>query len=303
MKIFSYSWKQASSVLVCVGIAFLAGCQPAAPVEPANPVLLKDYSVTPALVKTLVTGVEVYSLVGSDDKLTDSPNFIFGGSADGSGLLKNADGTFTAIVNHEDNFSVSRITFDKTFKPIKGEYVLNSTAGKWRLCSATLTSQEVHGFTKYLTCGESGEESQTHILDPLAPANTTVIAEGFGKWSAENAVPLPAATYQGQMVVIIGDDDSGVHGGQVAAYVGAPNDFQNGKLYVLARKDNNVRERDMVVGQKYDVEFRQVENQKTLTGRQINERSTALKSIPFGRVEDVDYRKVVLLRLVRYILQ
>jgi hypothetical protein len=280
-------------MLACVGFAVLSACsnQSNTPVAETNPVALANHSVTPALVKTLVSGLEVYSLVGSDDKLAQSPNFVFGGSADGSGLLKNADGTFTALVNHEDNFSVSRITFDKTFKPTKGEYVLNSTAGKWRLCSATLTSQDVHGFTKYLTCGESGEESQTHLIDPLAPANSAIIAEGFGKWSAENAVPLPSATYSGQMVVIIGDDDSGVYGGQLAAYIGAPNDFQNGKLYVLARTDDNMRERDMVVGQKYNVVFRQVENQKTLTGRQINERATALKAIPFGRVEDVDYRK------------
>jgi hypothetical protein len=265
--------------------------------EPANSgsatttVALANHSVTPALAKSLVSGVEIFSLFGSDDKLSSSPNFVFGGSADGAGVLRNSDGTFTALVNHEDNFAVSRITLDRTFKPIRGEYVLNSTAGRWRLCSATLTSQGEHGFARFLTCGESGEESQTHILDPNGPSNSSVIAEGLGKWSAENAVPLPAATYQGQMVVIIGDDDSGTHGGQLALYVSTPGDFQNGRLYVLARRDNNMRERDMVVGQRYDVEFRQIENQKTLTGRQINERSTALRAIPFGRVEDIDYRK------------
>ena len=75
-----------------------------------NDVVLKNQSVTPALVKTIsgVTGVEVFSLVGSDDKLDQSPNFIFGGSADGTGMLKNTDGTFTMLVNHEDNFAVSR---------------------------------------------------------------------------------------------------------------------------------------------------------------------------------------------------
>lgn len=253
--------------------------------------VLKNQSVTPAFVKGLPAGVEVFSLVGSDDKLEQSPNFVFGGSADGAGLLKNADGTFTALVNHEDNFAVSRITFDKTFKPVKGEYILNSTFGKWRLCSATLTNQAEHGFTRFITCGESGEESQTHVIDPASAPNTSVIAEGFGKWSAENAVPLPSAAYSGKMVVIIGDDDSEVHGGQLAAYIGNPNDFQNGNLYILARTDNNVRERDMVAGRTYPVEFRQIPNQKTLTGRQINERSTELKGISFGRVEDIDYRK------------
>ena len=59
-------------------------------------------------------------MVGSDDKLEQSPNYVFGGSADGAGLFKNTDGTFAYLVNHEDNFAVSRITFDKTLKPIKG---------------------------------------------------------------------------------------------------------------------------------------------------------------------------------------
>jgi hypothetical protein len=36
-------------------------------------------------------------------------------------LLRNVDGTLL-LVNHEDNFAVSRVTFDKTFKPTKGEY-------------------------------------------------------------------------------------------------------------------------------------------------------------------------------------
>jgi hypothetical protein len=219
------SMTTASVLAAFAGAMWLDGCstQNNSGPEP-NPVVLKNQSVTPALVKGLPAGVEVFSLVGSDDKLEQSPNFVFGGSADGAGLLKNADGTFTALVNHEDNFAVSRITFDKTLKPVKGEYVLNSTFGKWRLCSATLTNQAEHGSVRYLTCGESGEESQTHIVDPLSAPNTAIIAEGFGKWSAENAVPLPSATYAGKTVVIIGDDDSDQYGGQLAAYVGNPND-------------------------------------------------------------------------------
>ncbi len=53
-------------------------------------------------------------------------SFIFGGSADGNGLMKYSDGTFTILLNNEDNFAVSRIKLDATFKPISGEYVLNS---------------------------------------------------------------------------------------------------------------------------------------------------------------------------------
>ncbi|MCX7735417.1 MAG: hypothetical protein N2319_01775, partial [Candidatus Kapabacteria bacterium] len=105
-----------------------------------NEVVLKQYSVSPTFLKNLMPGLQVYTLISSDDVLPQSPGFIFGGSADGSGLLKNSDGTFTFLVNHEDNFSISRITLDKTFKPIKGEYVINSDLGKYRLCSATLAT-------------------------------------------------------------------------------------------------------------------------------------------------------------------
>jgi hypothetical protein len=44
-------------------------------------------------------------------------------------------------------------------------------------------------------------------------------------------------------------------------------DLDNGGLYMLARVDNNIRERDMAIGQTYPVEFRQIQNQRTLTGR------------------------------------
>src|SRR5262245_20475659 len=48
------------------------------------------YSVTPAFIKKLpgFGAVKVGTLISSDDKLEYSPNFIFGGSADGSGLLR-----------------------------------------------------------------------------------------------------------------------------------------------------------------------------------------------------------------------
>lgn len=126
---------------------------------PTTSVVLKDQSVTPSLLKPQAgfESLKIYSLFSSDDVFPDSPKYIFGGSADGSGLLKNTDGTFTFLVNNEDNYSVSRITFDKTFKPVKGEYLLNSNGGTWRLCSATMATLAEHGFGPvYLTCGESG---------------------------------------------------------------------------------------------------------------------------------------------------
>jgi hypothetical protein len=264
---------------------------------PVSDVVLKNQSVTPALAKMMPgeTG-EIFSLIGSDDKLTQSPNFVFGGSADGAGLLKNADGTYTMLVNHEDNFAVSRITFDKTFAPIKGDYPLNSDGGLWRLCSATLATQAEHGFGPvYLTCGESGQESRTHGLVPTADALSNGMSKelaGLGRWSAENAVPLPKTAYTGKTAIIIGDDDSNADAGQVALYLSnTVGDLENGALYMLKRNDDNQREMDMKVGTKYPVSFALIANHKTLTGAQINAQVNTLKAIKFGRVEDVDYRK------------
>ncbi|MCS7019939.1 MAG: DUF839 domain-containing protein [Cytophagales bacterium] len=267
--------------------------------EEVSKIVLKDHSVTPALVKKMpgFENIQVFSLFGSDDKLPASPNFVFGGSADGAGIMKLANGQYALLVNHEDNFAVSRLVLDETFKPVSGEYVLNSTGGIWRLCSATLATPEEHGFGPlFLTCGESGEESRTHGLNPTDPAtmaSTSRELPGLGRWSAENAVPLNKNAYPGRTVIIIGDDDSGTTGGgQVAMYVSdRVGDLANGKLYMLRRTDRNQREMDMRVGTVYDVEFVEIENHTTLTGRQINEAVNRLGAISFGRVEDIDYRK------------
>lgn len=273
---------------------FVAACSDdnSTDVKPVTPVTLKNQSVTPALIKSLVSGVEVFSLVSSDDVLAGSPNYRFGGSADGAGLIKNTDGSFTVLANHEDNFAVSRVRFDKDLKPISGDYVVNSTAGRYRLCSATLATVAEHGFSAFITAGESNEESEILAVDPSGPANTPKYLAAFGRFNTENAVPLPKVAYPNRTVVIIGDDDSGAEGGQVAMYLSSTvGDLDNGSLYVLARTDNNSRERDMVIGQTYPVQFRQIANQKTLTGRQINVAGAALNQIRFSRVEDVDYRK------------
>jgi hypothetical protein len=256
-------------------------------------IALRNQSVTPALVTPMVAGVDVFSLVSSDDTLRNTPNFIFGGSADGAGLLRNTDGSFTLLVNHEDNFAVSRIRLDNTFKPIAGDYVVNSTAGRYRLCSATLVTPEIHGFGPlFLTAGESSEESEILAVEPDGSANTPRYLAGFGRFNTENTVPLPKTAFPNRTVVIIGDDDSGVEGGQVAMYLSnTVGDLENGGLYVLARNNENIRERDMVVGQTYPVQFRQIVGQRTATGRQINQAGALLNAIRFGRVEDVDYRK------------
>jgi hypothetical protein len=261
-------------------------------------VVLKDQSVTPSLLKAQAgfENLKIYSLFSSDDVFADSPKFVFGGSADGSGLLKNTDGTFTFLVNNEDNFAVSRVTLDKTFKPTKGEYLLNSSGGTWRLCGATMATQEENGFGPvYLTCGESGEESRTHALDPYGSAGSASVSKelaGFGRLSAENALPLRSSAYKGKTVVVIGDDDSGTYGGQVFMYVSnSVGDLTNGTLYMLKRNDDNQREKDMETSKTYPVSFVKIENHKTLTGAQINAAVNTLKAIKFGRVEDLDYRK------------
>ncbi|MFN9152838.1 MAG: hypothetical protein ACK5WE_04660, partial [bacterium] len=229
------------------------------PNETIAPVALKNQSVTPALLKSLTSGVEIFSLVSSDDRLTATPNFVFGGSADGAGFIRNTDGSFTLLTNHEDNFAVSRVRFDKELKPISGDYVVNSTAGRYRLCSATLATVEEHGFSAFLTAGESSEESEILAVDPSGPANTPKYLAAFGRFNTENAVPLPKVAFPNRTGVIIGDDDSGAEGGQVAMYLSnTVGDLDNGNLYVLARTDNNTRERDMVVGQSYPVQFRQI---------------------------------------------
>lgn len=278
-------------ILAAAGL-FLGSCSEETIDTPK--VELKNHSVTPALVKGLPSGVEVFSIISSDDDLSGSPSFVFGGSADGAGLLKNSDGTFTFLVNHEDNYSVSRISFDNTFKPTKGEYILNSDGGQWRLCSATLATPDEHGFgPTFLTCGESGEESMTHAVNPTGALNTSQLLTGFGRWNAENAMPLPKNAYSGKTVVIIGDDDSGIGGGQVAMYMSnTVGDLSGGSLYALARNDGNMRERDMTVGNTYPVTFKKIDNHTTLTGKQINEVSVpALSALKLGRVEDIDYRK------------
>jgi hypothetical protein len=259
---------------------------------------LQDHSITPALIKKMpgFENLEVFSLISSDDQIEASPYFRFGGSADGSGWLKNDDGNIVALVNNEDNFSVARLTFDKnTLKPVKGEYILNSDGGQWRLCSATLATPGIHGFGPlYLTCGESGVESRTHGIQPLEKALTPGISRelaGLGRWSAENAVPLPKDAYTGKTIILVGDDDSNADGGQLAMYMSTTGDLDNGSLYMLKRTDNVQQEMDIKVGQNVSIEFVKIENHKALKGSEINAKVNELKAVKFGRVEDIDYRK------------
>lgn len=257
----------------------------------------KDYSTEPSLLRKLTSfeDVEVYPLISSTDKLPESPEYTLGGSADGSGLIKNDDG-YLLLVNNEDNYAVSRIYLDQNFKPLKGDYPLNSTGAGTRMCSATLATPEEHGFGPlFLTAGESGPESQTHGVSPftdVATASVPQVLPALGRWNAENAVPLPLATTKGKTMVIIGDDDSGPQGGQLIMYMSEnQGDLAGGNVYVLRRVDQDPIETNMKINQSYEVEFVEIENARDNTGEQNNLASEALNSIQFGRVEDVDYGK------------
>lgn len=257
---------------------------------------LQNYSVTPAFVKKLpgFESLDVFTLISSEDSL---PNYRFAGSADGTGFIKMPYGTgYVMLVNNEDNYSVSRLHLDENLKPYKGEYILNSDGGQWRLCSGTMVTPEENGFGPlYLSVGESSSEAMTHAIDPFAASflpGVPLGLPGLGKWSGENAVPLNKNAYPGRTVIITGEDASDASGGQLALYLASTvGDLSGGSQYMLKRVDGNQKETDMQAGTAYDVEFTKIENHKTLTGTQIQAMVDPLKAIKFGRVEDLDYRK------------
>lgn len=265
--------------------------------------VITDRSVTPPMVtinSAAFPGVQAHSLISSADTLPGSPAFRFGSSADGAGILKNTNGGYTMIVDHESNMSVSRIQLDSTFTPVSGEYVLNSNSGMWRLCSATLAVPQVQGFgPTFITGAESNLENYSHafplynapVLDSLTAANT-LLAKGLGRWRVENAVPLPLATF-GQTIVVIGDDDGGLHAAQLVMYIAdAVGDLQHGHLYVMRRTNQDQRERDIVAGVPVNVEFVEIPNYMNRTGAQLDQYSDdSLKCIKIQRIEDLDYRK------------
>jgi hypothetical protein len=288
-----------SARLAALGLLpLLAACSNDDNNEPGNPVELKAQSVTPSLVKAMsgFESLQIMPLISSDDVLAGSPNFIFGPQPDGAGLLKNpaAEGGYVLINNHEISQSVSRVYLDRTFKPVRGEYILDYNGGTTRLCSATLATPEEHGFPMptFLTAGESGSESMVHALDPLGTANKSNSSRrkpALGKASMENAVPLSKQAYPGKTVIVIGEDDTN---GQVLLYVSnTPGDLDNGKLYMMKRQNNDPVETSMSAGTSYDVQWIEVPNVTTMTGAQIAAFSVTNNALQLARVEDLDYRK------------
>lgn len=245
-------------------------------------------------------GMTINTLISSSDELPGSPSFVFAGQPDGMGIMKdpNSDG-YLMITNHEITQSVSRVFLDKTFKPVKGEYIVNGIGGMTRLCSATLAKTDVHGFSAFLTAGESGEESMVHAINPTGiadPSNKSRVKPALGKASMENAVPLPKDVSNGKTYILIGEDQSysSSHqsAGQLIMYVAdAQGDLDNGKLYALKRTNNDYTETNIQKGNQYDVEFVEIPNAKNLTGKEINQANINNNAIRFSRVEDVDYRK------------
>ena len=271
--------------------------------EQVSTAVFQNHSAEPAFVAKMpgFENLEITTLISSTDKLPGTPDFVYGGQPDGMGIMKdpNSDGYFM-ITNHEIMKSVSRIWLDKTFRPIKGEYIVNAKGGLTRLCSATLAKPEIHGFSAFLTAGESDQESMVHAINPLSPAsdaaNPNRVKPALGKASMENAVPLPKDVTGGKTMILIGEDQSytSAHqsAGQLIMYVSnTPGDLDNGKLYALKRTNNDYKETNMVKGNTYDVEFVEIPNAKNLTGAQINQENINNNAIRFCRVEDVDYRK------------
>ena len=260
-------------------------------------VILKDYSVNPALVKMFpaYNNVGINTLISSDDVLPESPSFIFGAQPDGAALLKDPSGKgYVLIDNHEILRGVSRVYLDKYFKPVKGEYIVDGDGGQWRLCSATMATPEEHGFGPvFLTAGESGADSRVHAINPFGSVadkkKTDRVLPALGRASMENAVPLPKEAYPGRTVIMIGEDEGN---GQVILYVSnSVGDLNNGKLYFMRRTDMNPVETDIKNGKQYEVEFVEISNAPSATGAEIAQQSIDKKAIQFARVEDLDYRK------------
>ncbi|OCB75471.1 alkaline phosphatase PhoX [Flavobacterium crassostreae] len=262
-------------------------------------IVLKDQSVTPAYLskKSGFENLEIFSILSSDDKLSGSPDFVYGSMADGMGLMKLDNGTFSLINNIEADYSIARISFDETFKPVKGEYILNSAAtARTAQCSGSLITPAEHGFGPlYLSGGEWGGASKgVFATDPYKSADNAQLASmlpALGQWSTENAVVLGKDAYADKTVVIIGDDtsDSTTPSGQLAMYVGNRGNLSSGKLYGLKVTTTGINyEMDMKEGTTYEASFVEY-SERTLDALETESRAKGIMG--FSRVEDIDYRK------------
>ena len=303
-----FNFLKSVALLGITGLSVIS-CQNDDPKNPTEPnevnanIDFTSHSKTPAFVYPM-TGFEnlkISTLISSADVLPESPAFVYGAQPDGAGLMKNPTGEgYIMITNHEILQSVSRVYLDKTFKPVKGDYLVDGIGGLTRLCSATLVTPEIHGFGPiFLTAGESGQESMVHGINPLGQSSdksrTDRVLPALGKASMENAVPLPKEAYPGKTVILIGEDQSyatsHASAGQLIMYMSSVGDLTGGKLYALKRTDGNQVETTMTLNNSYPVSFVEIPDAKNLTGAVINTTVNSLGAIRFSRVEDVDYRK------------
>ncbi len=264
---------------------------------PTGKIEFKNHSISPVLLEKTpeFSDVEIYNILSSED--TYIPDFTYGSMADGAGLLKNTDGTYTLINNIEADYSVARITLDETFKPVKGEHILNAVAtANTAQCSGSLITPSVHGFGPlYLSGGEWGGNSKgVFATDPYKDANEASVPRmlpAMGQWSTENAVALGIRAYAGKTVVFIGDDNSNneIPSGQLGMYVGRHGDLEGGKLYGLKVTSPGVTyEVDMEEGTEYDMEFVELnERDIDLLDAEAKEKGV----MGFSRLEDLDWRK------------
>lgn len=269
--------------------------------EEAKEVTLANHSSVPAFfnVSSEFNDVKIYSLLSSGDVLPESPDFVYGSMADGAGLIKEDDGTFTLINNIEADYSIARVTFDETFKPVKGEYILNAEATAYTAqCSGSLITPEEHGFgPTYLSGGEWGGSSKgVFAVDPYkssANASVATMLPALGEWSTENAVAIGQDAFPGKTVIFIGDDNSNdeVPSGQLGMYVTDKGDLNNGTLYTLAVTSEGITyEMDMVEGETYEAEFIEMEERDIdLLDAEAKEKG----AMGFSRLEDIDWRRGV----------
>ncbi|MGG6231868.1 alkaline phosphatase PhoX [Tenacibaculum sp. SDUM215027] len=283
---------------VCSAIT-LSSCDSDSTPNHGGSIELKAHSKTPNFLKleSEFSGVNIFPLLSSEDKLEDTPNFVYGSMADGAGLMRNSDGTYTLINNIEADYSIARIKLDKTFKPVHGEYILNAIAtGGSAQCSGTLITQEEHGFGPlYLSGGEWGDGPQgVFATDPFkdaSAASSPRMLTAMGQWVTENAVPLSKEAYTDKTVVFIGDDhgDNMVPSGQLGMYVGDRGDLEGGKLYGLKVTDEGVTyEVDMKEGTTYNASFVELtEKNIDLLDAEAKEKGV----MGFSRLEDIDWRR------------
>ena len=266
------------------------------PPVPVSEAEFKNRSVTPSFIKMGAdfSNVGIFTLVSSEDAIPNSNGMVYGGAPDGQGFIKNPDGSgYIMVTNHENTWAISRLYLNKKLDIVKGDYIVNTDGGMFRLCSGTMATKEIHGFgPMFLSTGESNVNAMTHAVDPIvsaSPSSQTRVKPALGKFSGENAVPLTKDAYPGKTVIILGEDAGN---GQVYLYVSnTVGDLDNGKLYVLRRVDQNQIETAITWNNNYPVEFVEVPNAKNLTGPEMENLNTSLKSIQFARVEDLDYRK------------